>query len=185
MLEMRLARNRATLHHQRENPSKEERTCLVCDYDTRESDIVVCPHKHEWCKGCFENCVRLSLREEIPFPPICCDSPFNFDAVKQFLPPEMIERYKEKEIEIETRTYCFEPRCSTVLRSQDIDCDIGTCPTCGKKMCIRCKTSAHDGDCPADEATKVVRELGKSLGWRDCEQCKHLVSMSTGCNHMP
>jgi hypothetical protein len=109
---------------------------------------------HEYCGDCLLGLFNSSLVDESLFPPRCCKNVFDpDDEVARFLSPEIIAKYKEKKIEVETidRTYCSDPRCSAFLRPEDITGDRGTCPTCSKVTCTMCKAPSHEGDCRADE----------------------------------
>ncbi|EAW06656.1 uncharacterized protein ACLA_083510 [Aspergillus clavatus NRRL 1] len=45
-----------------------------------------------------------------------------------------------------------------------------------------CKRAAHEGDCP-DEDEEVL-QLSEREGWRRCFQCRKVIELGVGCNHI-
>jgi len=164
------------------------RRCISCQ------DMVVLPYlfrtvcDHDYCGTCLLRLFNYSLVDESLFPPRCCRNLINpeDDDVAYFLEPEVVAKYWQKKVEVETidRTYCSDPRCSIFLRPQDIVGGRATCATCKKETCTMCKAPVHDGDCPADEATQEILAMARENGWQRCRFCSHMVGISTGCNHM-
>ncbi|KAH0334986.1 hypothetical protein KCU81_g9228, partial [Aureobasidium melanogenum] len=115
------------------------------------------------------------------------ESPFTCVAyAKLVLDPKLIRNFEHKSIELDTkdRTYCFDPRCSTFIPTEHITVDIAGCPGCGKRTCAICKAAAHRGDCPRDENLQLLLQAAEAQGWQRCYQCRRLVELRSGCNHM-
>ena len=39
-------------------------------------------------------------------------------------------------------------------------------------------------NCVTDPDRQMVKKLGKKKGWRQCPQCRTMISRSEGCDHM-
>ncbi|RGP76461.1 hypothetical protein FSPOR_136 [Fusarium sporotrichioides] len=53
--------------------------CFTCGSSISDS-VVLCPCQHRYCTGCLCHMVKFSIRDEIPFPPVCCGSPVPIDV---------------------------------------------------------------------------------------------------------
>ncbi|CAK1357497.1 unnamed protein product [Cercospora beticola] len=82
------------------------------------------------------------------------------------------------------RTYCHDPACATFMPQESIISDVATCPQCRKTTCSICKSPSHSGDCPEDEALNQLINTAESRQWQRCYQCKSMVELTQGCNHM-
>ncbi|KAG8667664.1 hypothetical protein FPOAC2_12847 [Fusarium poae] len=45
--------------------------CFTCGLSSAES-LIMCPCGHRYCAECLCNMVKSSIRDEVPFPPVCC-----------------------------------------------------------------------------------------------------------------
>ena len=124
--------------------------------------------------------------DESLYPPRCCKIPFEIDAIRHLLIPELISDFHQKKIEYGTqnRTYCSTPECSSFLYPVNINGDKGECSLCFGETCIVCKGRGHTGDCPQDEGVQQVLAMATENQWRRCNNCHRVVELRTGCNHI-
>ncbi|CAG1971881.1 unnamed protein product [Fusarium graminearum] len=54
--------------------------CFTCGTTPSAEALVMCPCQHQYCHGCLCHMVKSSIRGEIPFPPMCCESPVPIDV---------------------------------------------------------------------------------------------------------
>ena len=162
------------------------RQCIACDLMKPHLDIVQTPCGHDYCQECVRTLFELSTTDETLFPPRCCRQEIPLSSVRLYLSSALICLFEKKSIEFKTsdRTYCSQPTCSSFITSVDIHSEQATCTACGTHTCTICKNTAHDGDCPEDVATQQVLETAREQGWQRCYNCRRLVELDVGCNHM-
>jgi hypothetical protein len=162
------------------------RHCVACQEGKKYFDVIAAPCGDEYCRVCLRDLFAASMTDESLFPPRCCRQPITIGSVEIFLTKELKEKFETKRVEFGTpnRTYCSSKSCSAFLTPDQIEDDIGTCGDCFIRTCVLCKLEAHDGDCPNDTALQSVLELATENGWQRCYQCRRLVDLDIGCNHM-
>ncbi|KAH7391262.1 hypothetical protein BKA64DRAFT_626226 [Cadophora sp. MPI-SDFR-AT-0126] len=165
---------------------KRPKCCVSCADDFEPAYISQMPCKHDYCHFCVQRVVINSLVDEALYPPRCCKQPFDMDSMRQALTPELISGFYEKKTEFETtnRTYCSNPTCSAFLYPVNIAGDKASCPMCFTTTCTICKGPDHNGDCPQDTATQQVLALANTEGWKRCKNCKRMIELKHGCNHI-
>ncbi|KAM0502446.1 hypothetical protein ACHAP8_003989 [Fusarium lateritium] len=57
--------------------------CFTCGLSSAKS-LIMCPCDHKYCAECLCGMVKSSLRDDIPFPPVCCEKPIVVDANSGF-----------------------------------------------------------------------------------------------------
>ncbi|KUJ24183.1 uncharacterized protein LY89DRAFT_634121 [Mollisia scopiformis] len=144
------------------------------------------PCGHDYCSDCLQTVVINALVDEALYPPRCCRQPFDMDSMRPFLPPEIISGFHLKKTEYGTsnRIYCSNAICSSFLYPDNIAGDKAKCPLCFTLTCTICKAPAHIGDCPQDGALQEVLSSATGEGWKRCGNCKAMVELRTGCNHI-
>ena len=162
------------------------RQCISCVSEKRLFEVVQTPCGHYYCQGCLQTLFELASTDETLFPPRCCREEIPLPTVKIYLPPPVVEFFEKKAIEFRTvdRTYCSQSTCSSFIDPSIIVGDEGTCHACGSTTCTLCKSEAHHGMCPEDRMTQEILELALQEGWQRCYQCRRLVELDHGCNHM-
>ena len=162
------------------------RQCIACDSKQPLFDIFQAPCGHYYCQECLRTLFELSTTDETLFPPRCCRQKIPLQSVKLYLSPALLHIFELKSIEFRTsdRTYCCRPACSSFITSANFTGERATCTACGTQVCTICKNNAHDGDCPEDTATQQVLETAREQGWQRCYNCRRLIELDVGCNHM-
>ncbi|PVI04980.1 hypothetical protein DM02DRAFT_509960, partial [Periconia macrospinosa] len=118
--------------------------------------------------------------------PRCCGIRIPFIAIAHFLTPELVNAYKEKEVEVENTNpiYCSNSLCTIFIKPEHVRADTAICPACNTRTCVVCKTPDHGGLCPEDQTTQMLMDVAKENGWQQCYGCKAIVELTEGCNHI-
>ncbi|EAW16109.1 BRcat and Rcat domain-containing protein [Aspergillus fischeri NRRL 181] len=158
--------------------------CAVCTELVPSTDIIPAPCSHTYCRICAVRLFQDSMTDETLFPPRCCRKEIPLSLVSGFLGLARSQQFEEKAIEFSDphRTYCSNPSCSEYIFPYSVSSYIGTCSHCSSRTCMRCKKPAHEGDCP-DEDEELL-QLAEREGWRRCFQCRNMIELGTGCNHI-
>ncbi|RMD42692.1 hypothetical protein DV735_g2460, partial [Chaetothyriales sp. CBS 134920] len=173
--------------NRRDNPNNNGGVCGACQEPKPFFDLIQAPCQHEYCLDCLRDLFNASLTDEGLFPPRCCRTPIPLKSVAIYMPKQLKDTFAEKEIEFSTlnRTYCSQATCSAFINPANISKDIATCQKCSTQTCSICKAAAHIGsDCPEDPNQQALLDLAREAGWQHCNECRSLVEISTGCNHM-
>lgn len=169
------------------------RTCEACRERCSALQSLRAPCDHSYCGACISALFEAATQDESLFPPRCCRQPITLASVQWFLSPRMHATFEQKSIEflVRDRTYCFKTTCNRFLPPS-----IGTtaaepgriksltCATCSSQTCTSCKKQSHLGECPDDEAYAALLRSANALGWQQCQACKRMIELSTGCNHI-
>lgn len=114
--------------------------CAACDYIEPPWTVWQAPCKHGYCNACLDQLFRLSLEDEILYPPRCCQQIMPWSEVREFVSWRLMDDFEGKKEELDTqdRTYCSDPTCSTFIGACHIASDTAaaTCPTCQKLTCV-------------------------------------------------
>ena len=160
--------------------------CTACGEHHRAFETFRTSCGHHYCQACLSELFDLSITDETLFPPRCCRQPISLTAARLYLSPDLVGRFQQKAVEFQSsdRTYCSRPTCSAFITAAHIDGERGTCTACFQQTCTICKGNSHDGDCPQDTATQQVLAAAAAEGWQRCYNCRRLVELDIGCNHM-
>lgn len=160
--------------------------CVACGQHHRAFETFRTSCGHDYCQACLSELFNLSTMDETLFPPRCCRQPISLTAARLYLSSDLVRRFQQKAIEFQSsdRTYCSQPTCSMFITAADIDGERATCTACLQQTCTICKGNSHDGDCPQDTATQQVLAAAAAEGWQRCYNCRRLVELDIGCNHM-
>jgi len=96
---------------------------------------------------------------------------------------------KFQEYSTKNRIYCPARRCGEWIKPGNIHKEdgrkYGKCSRCKTKVCCICNGKWHGNkDCPKDEETNRLLETAKQAGWQRCYNCRAMVELKEGCNHM-
>ena len=146
-------------------------------------------------------------------PRIGCTTMLTVEGSKALVPPPLLEkmaqRIRERQIPEGDRIYCPYPKCSALMSLSEVqgscsskcnhggrtckDAALRKCVRCGGSLCIRCKVPWHERmSCReyqwlyphGGREDAELQKLAKQRLWRQCERCKHMIELSTGCPHV-
>ena len=159
--------------------------CVICSDGFRARHLITAPCGDHYCKVCIGQLYDLAMKDESLFPPRCCRQPIPLGIATRMLTSDQVQKFLEKSVEFSTpnRTYCHDTSCLAFIRPDNISGEKAMC-TCGALTCVVCKAAAHEGDCPEDPAYASLMAFATAEGYQTCRQCKRLVELSIGCNHM-
>lgn len=182
-----------------------EKTCAICIEETDAEHMFFtdkCLHRH--CFSCVNMHVEVKLLSGTV--PTClesgCKSELTLESCSRVLTPKLVEMWKRKMKEDlvphAEKIYCPYPRCSvlmskTELSSEAEQSNVRACIKCYGLFCIDCKVSSHS-DFSCAEYKRLHPEplfddmelkcLANDQMWRQCTECKHMIELSDGCNHI-
>lgn len=160
--------------------------CVACARTILPFDDLQAPCGHHYCRDCTVQLFNAATTDESLFPVRCCRQLIPISRARHFLPVNLIQLFQRKAIEFSTsnRTYCAEPTCSAFVVPDSIKGDIAVCTVCRRRTCTICKGEAHEGDCPADSNLQLLLKKAEDVGWQRCYQCRSVVELYIGCNHI-
>ncbi|EON65400.1 hypothetical protein W97_04638 [Coniosporium apollinis CBS 100218] len=174
-------------------PEKVE--CVVCladDILSNRAARLSCGHR--MCHACLKRQFTLSASDPQHMPPRCCTSkPIPLRHVDRLFDDKfkIMWNTKYEEYTTKNRIYCPTRGCGQWIDPSNIRMDTaagrkcGKCSKCKTKVCVLCNGKWHTRkECPRDEETKKFVEIAKENGWRRCYNCKAMVELKEGCNHM-
>lgn len=169
--------------------------CLVCmndDLPVNKTVKLACGHR--MCHSCLKRQFTLSVQDPQHMPPRCCTT--------EHIPLKYAERLfddkfkilwnkKYQEYTTANRLYCPSKGCGQWVKPSRIRMDLtygrkyARCGSCQTKICVLCNSKFHTRkECPKDEETNRLVEMAKEKGWQRCYNCKAVVELKEGCNHM-
>ena len=168
------------------NRAQHRRPCDVCSDQKHFTELYKAPCRHEYCRDCLSHLFRDSMVDESLFPPRCCKQPMPVDECQVYLDAEMARQFRDKALEFSTpnRTYCHNTSCGIFIPPVNYENTTAHCSKCYEETCITCKGASHGGDCPYDEQLQQALQLARDEGWQRCQNCRGMVELHTGCNHM-
>ncbi|KAE9978578.1 hypothetical protein EG328_001399 [Venturia inaequalis] len=168
--------------------------CVTCldDVPVRRAARLEC--KHRMCHSCLKRVFTLSTTDPQLMPPRCCtEKEIPLAHVDKLFDVKFKVLWNRKFAEYATknRLYCPRKGCGIWIKPKYIGKDkttgreIGICKECKMEVCKKCNMKWHGRrECENDEGTKRVLELGKEQGWKRCYNCREMVQLAEGCNHM-
>ncbi|KAF2133493.1 hypothetical protein P153DRAFT_157884 [Dothidotthia symphoricarpi CBS 119687] len=169
--------------------------CLVCmndDLPLHKTVKLACGHR--MCNSCLKRQFTLSAQDAQHMPPTCCTA--------EHIPLKYAERLfddkfkklwnkKYQEYTTANRLYCPSKGCGEWIKPSKIRMDLtygrkyARCGRCTTKVCVLCSAKFHTKrECPKDEETNRLVQMAKEKGWQRCYNCKAVVELKEGCNHM-
>jgi hypothetical protein len=169
-----------------QSSTRTQQKCAACTDLTSIYDGIQAPCSHHYCRKCIVQLFNSTMTDKSLFPARCCGQQIPVSLAEEFLSPDIIQRIEEKWFEFRNsdRTYCAQPSCASFIHSNLIQDDIGTCPFCLVRTCTLCKQLAHAGDCPQDFELQSTLRRAQEAGWQRCYQCRAVVELTFGCNHI-
>jgi len=161
--------------------------CVVCNDVKDQSEFVQAPCEHTFCRVCFRNYIQAATWDESLYPPTCCNQELPLSIGLQFLELGVVEQYRKNAEEFSTsdRTYCNQSTCSAFIPLQHIQLGVATCPECRSDTCSICKGRPHgDSQCPENLEDGEMKALLEKENWVRCPNCKRIIELEAGCNHV-
>lgn len=163
------------------------RSCVCCnDEEQCPTMLIGVPCGDLYCINCLRDLFVHASKDESLFPPRCCREPIALDVVRPFMSAEELSRFERASIEFSTsdRIYCAQCTCGTFILPIHVIAGSATCQECHHTTCAICKQPGHEGDCPEDTTIQETLALAASNEWRRCSNCKRMVELNLGCNHI-
>ena len=159
--------------------------CVICTDEFPARHLIIAPCGDRYCKTCTGQLYDLAMADESLFPPRCCRQPIPLEIATPLLTAAQVQEFLEKRVEYNTpnRTYCHDTTCGAFVAPDSVSGEKAMC-ACGALTCTVCKAAAHEDDCPEDPAYALLMTFAAAEGYQTCKQCKRLVELSIGCNHM-
>lgn len=142
---------------------------------------------HGFCLDCVRQMFLGAIRDEELYPPRCCGNVIPPGVALRILNYEELRNFSERALEwtAKDRLYCAEPTCSKFIPPFAIRDEHGTCPECHQRTHVPCRSLAHPRvDCPMDEPLHAILEMADAENWKRCFNCRTMVELHHGCNHM-
>jgi hypothetical protein len=142
---------------------------------------------HEFCLDCTRQMFLGAIKDEELYPPRCCGNVVPPGVAMRVLNYKELRSFSERALEwtSKDRVYCADPTCSKFIPPFAIDNDHGTCHECHQQTHLPCRSLIHTGvDCPLDETLPIVLRIGEAEGWKRCPNCRTMIELQRGCNHM-
>ncbi|QDS75519.1 hypothetical protein FKW77_005181 [Venturia effusa] len=168
--------------------------CITCLDDVPAKRAAKLECKHRMCHTCLKRLFTLSTTDPQLMPPRCCtEKEIPLAHVDKLFDVKFKVLWNRKFAEYATknRLYCPKKGCGIWIKPKYISKDkktgreIGICKECKTEVCKKCHMKWHGRrECDNDEGTKRVLELGKEHGWKRCYNCREMVQLAEGCNHM-
>ena len=121
-------------------------------------------------------------------PPRCCSSEhIPLEHVANLISYQNKKLWNQKYLEYTTanRIYCPTTDCGEWIQPKDIQNGIGRCQKCGGEVCSMCNGRAHGNEaCPQDPDMIKFFETAEKNKYQKCYNCKAMVELERGCNHM-
>lgn len=160
--------------------------CVSC-FEKSDDAMFSGSCRHKFCRDCTRQMFLAAIKDEELYPPRCCGDIVPPGIALRVLSYEELRAFSERAIEwtAKDRLYCAEPTCSKFIPPYAIQDEHGTCPECHQQTHLPCRAFAHPGvDCPMDHALHDVLDMADAENWRRCFNCRTMVELQHGCNHI-
>lgn len=156
--------------------------CNAC-FEKESKYLAACGHGY--CTTCLSEHAKSSMEQEGTFPARCCGQDFVLHDIEKLLwPPHRRLQYAAAAAQFSVpghqRVFCAKG-CGTYL-GPSTGGETLTCRKCRHVTCTECKGSKHDGECVSKEST--FKDLVQAQGWQECANCKSVIELNAGCNHI-
>ncbi|KAI1176789.1 hypothetical protein F4777DRAFT_243160 [Nemania sp. FL0916] len=167
--------------------------CVQCTRKRSPKKLAKLKCGHQWCGFCLRRLFRDAIEDPQGMPPRCCTSDIiPLEYVHGQLDDEIIRAWTEKFAASSSkgRHYCPRSKCREMIQPGDYRYHkngrtSATCRNCHTEICGECYKKWHDSKhCPTGADTAQFLKAGKDAGWQRCFQCKAMVELKEGCNHM-
>ncbi|KAI1345031.1 hypothetical protein F5Y15DRAFT_15167 [Xylariaceae sp. FL0016] len=179
--------------HERDEKAVKMSECVACLDDVPSTKAPKLKCGHRMCTSCLKRTFRLSVKDPQQMPPKCCSADcIPLKHVSRLFDDNFKRNWNKKFAEYSTRNriYCPAKRCGEWIKPGQIYLHqngrkVGKCSRCRLKVCCKCNNRWHDSrHCPKDEETRQILKQAKEEGWQRCFNCRNVVELKEGCNHM-
>jgi ribonuclease HI len=188
--------------------------CSICCEDRQSEMMLSLKCTHKFCSHCMKTYVEGKVKtSEVPIrcPQVQCKHYLSAAECKSFLPVTTFKSFEEANVcsKNNGKIYCPYPNCSFLLDPQEClssgrassssstqsenSCCV-ECPVCERFVCVDCGVPWHASmSCeefqilPVDERYPddiTLHRLARYKRWRRCQQCRIMIELAQGCNHM-
>ena len=170
----------------KDTDATEAEQCAACMTTYEADEMIIAPCKHQYCNACLCQLFEESLRDESLFPPRCCRQKIPLSQVRFIIGAKATNKVELKAIEMATtdRTYCSDPNCAAFILPSQVRGNEAFCLKCPTVTCSLCKRPLHGEENCAASLEHEVLAAAAQAGWQRCYQCRSLVELHTGCNHI-
>ncbi|KAI5866758.1 hypothetical protein GGS23DRAFT_551946 [Durotheca rogersii] len=167
--------------------------CVACLDDLPSTKTAKLKCGHRMCRPCLKRRFKISVKDPSQMPPRCCTADcISLKHVEDLFDIDFKKTWNRKFHEFSTRNrvYCPGKRCGRWIQPDQITRHangrrVGKCSTCQTRVCCDCNSRWHgSGQCPPDEETNQILQQAKEEGWQRCFNCRNMVELKEGCNHM-
>ncbi|ESQ55394.1 hypothetical protein EUTSA_v10024888mg [Eutrema salsugineum] len=186
--------------------------CSICCEDRQSEMMLTLKCTHKFCSHCMKTYVEGKVESsEVPIrcPQVQCKHYLSATECKSFLPVASFISFEEANVRSKnsSKIYCPYPNCSFLLdpleclsagsassSSQSENSCCVECPVCERFVCVDCGVPWHASmSCeefqilPVDERYPddiTLHRLARYKRWRRCQQCRIMIELAQGCNHM-
>ncbi|KAG0447030.1 hypothetical protein HPP92_028555 [Vanilla planifolia] len=182
--------------------------CPACGEDKHQSKMIGLECSHKVCVDCINTYIENKWQSsQIPIkcPDLKCKYSIPNSKCRSFLPStsfDSLERAMETKAQNCLRIYCPFPDCSILLshrRSSPLweaslvqsNNNCIECHKCCRLVCMRCREPWHPSlsceefqNLPSEERDAgdvTLHQLGHSISWRVCSQCRQIIELAEGC----
>lgn len=167
--------------------ARNEGQCFECSERLPQSRLRRALCGHSLCDGCLRTKFQESVEHEGRHnPPDCCSREIVLDQrVCQLLPRDLIDRYRNKEKDANTKPeqshVCHVAECRGYIPWRRFKGKrwSGKCPRCGSVTCAACKEESHDIAREIGPDERQNAEYWNTTRWRTCESCERLLERSS------
>lgn len=164
--------------------------CFCCHEPiTGDTEPITTDCSHHFDVECFELIIGLAIKDVSL--PTCCGELIPTRRFLHRIPYELKTRFLEKEMEMmiepKDRLYCPQPRCLAFIGDiSDTETLSASCWNCSFEVCTRCRREMHSSliECRPSEDDPEVLNMGQRKGWQRCYNCRSMVEILDGCNHI-
>ena len=173
-------------------------TCIICGENPKQFKSLNCGHSY--CPSCMKDWFETALGDFDLLPLTCCT--IRVDAAdelaRHLLAPAKAEKliYAMEEKDCDNKMYCPNNECGVfidldkALMVLNID-NTFDCSRCYTSICYQCQSRKHQSNetCMTILQRREVEDAAnlvafQALGFQRCTNCKQMVELMYGCNHM-
>lgn len=159
--------------------------CMVCGDGSGKKRRIVC--RCLYCVVCLRRCIRTGLRNEENFPPKCHQR-LTEDDIRSAGRPGLFRLYRQVALEWDTpaadRLYCAKPECAAFIPDR-LEGNEARCEACGTGTCASCRKRWHPGlPCEEEKEDEELMDMMDEHGYSACNNCRRIVEIQSGCNHI-